>query len=247
MVSARERAISFLHQQLQWVRDFDDGHVGEAWPERDGRVAGTLGALQAVGLLDAPEATSWRRRLSVSSAEKPSATPAAREAAERLLEELLAAVTPDASSDADLRRFQGALLALRVVRAADAVWDERLRQRMGWPSDADQLEWMRGGTQEELVAVLPGPIEAVDGVRVLYALRFSDGVDLTIWRERDWTKDRHYLRDGKLVDDVGTTYRPASAGGGGRWSQFAFRTAPPSDATWLELRDVASKPIRVDL
>ena len=58
VATARERAVSFLYGELERVatRDDPDDHSEEALPEREGRLAGVLGALRAVGLLDADEA-----------------------------------------------------------------------------------------------------------------------------------------------------------------------------------------------
>jgi hypothetical protein len=91
----RDRTVAKrTHQQLEWVALFRDDYVGEAWPERDRRVAGSLGALRAVGLLADEEAEAWRARLSASGEERPVASPTARPAGEGLLEELFDAVAP---------------------------------------------------------------------------------------------------------------------------------------------------------
>jgi hypothetical protein len=84
-----------------------DDHSGEAWPDREGRVAGCLGALRAVGLIAEEEAEAWRARLLASSEERPLAQPAPREAAEELLEELSDSVAPDHEIGGELARFQG--------------------------------------------------------------------------------------------------------------------------------------------
>jgi hypothetical protein len=247
VATARERAVSFLHEQLEWVALFREDYGGEAWPERDGRVAGSLGALRAVGLLAPEEAEAWRARLSASGEERPTAPRTARQAGGGLLEELFDEVAPDDDPPVALSRFQGALEALRAVGAADAEWDERLRRRMGWPSAAEARELNAGGTQEELLAVLAGPAEAVDGVRVPYALRFSDGICFVIRREGDLDEEDDGWSEAELVDDAGTSYWAAGGGGSGEEQRLSFHTAPPSHARWVELRGVASEPIRVAL
>jgi hypothetical protein len=220
-----------------------DDYAGEAWPEREGRVAGCLGALRAVGLLAEEEAEDWRARLLGRGEERPSAPPAAHKAGEELLRALFDSVAPDGETGGELARFQGALAALRAVGAAAPEWDERLRRRMGWPSEEEVRERNAGASQEDLLAVLAGPKDAVDGVRVPYALRFSDGISLLIPEgglRDDWW-------DAELVDDLGTHYVPSGGGGGAAEMWLTFRTAPPAEASWFELRGAASEPIRVDL
>jgi hypothetical protein len=245
MATAREAAVSHLHQQLEWMAWVRDDHAGEAWPEREGRVTGCLGALRAVGLIAEEEADAWRARLLASDEELPSAPQTAGETGEELLEELFDSVAPDDETGVELARFQGALGALRTVGAGEGEWDERLRRRMGWPSEEELRERNAGGSREELLAVVGGPLAAVDGVRVPYALRFSDGISLLIrceggLRDDDWW-------DAELVDDLGTHYLASGGGGGAAEMWLSFRTAPPAEASWVELRGVASEPIRVDL
>jgi hypothetical protein len=245
VATAREAAISHLHQQLEWVAMVRDDHAGEARPEREGRVAGCLGALRAVGLLAEEEAEAWRARLLASDEERPSGPPAVREAGEELLRELFDSVAPDDETGGELGRFQGALGALRVIGVPAAEWDERLRRRMGWPSEEELRERNAGGSQEDLLAVLAGPKNPVDGVMVPYALRFSDGISILLslagdLRDNDWW-------DADLVDDLGTRYASSGGGGGATEMWLSFRTAPPVGASWVELRGVASEPIRVDL
>jgi hypothetical protein len=245
VATAREAAVSYLHQQLDWMTMVQDDDAGDAWPEREGRIAGCIGALRAVGLLAEEEAEAWRARLLASDEEPPSAPQTAGETGEELLEELFDSVAPDDETGGELGRFQGALGALRTVGAGEFDWDERLRRRMGWPSEEELRELNAGGSQEELLAVLAGPTEAADGVRVPYALRFSDGISILIRceggrRDDDWW-------DAELVDDLGTRYAPSGGGGGAAEMWLSFRTAPPPEASWVELRGVASEPIRVDL
>src|SRR3954471_14735191 len=184
METVRERALSFLHDQLRWVETFaDEIAAGAAAPERDGRVAGALGALLAAGVIDADEAQAWRARLTGAGAGGAGAGDEdVRSRGAAVLEELLDAVPADDDQGAGVQRdrFDGAVAALRAVGAADgAEWDDRLRQRLGWPSWDEELaaprELNAGGTEQELVAVLAGSAE-VGGVRILYALRFADGI-----------------------------------------------------------------------
>jgi hypothetical protein len=228
---------------MAWVRD---DHAGEAWPERDGRVAGCLGALRAVGLITEEEAEAWRARLSGPVEERPSTAPAARERAEGLLRELFEPVAPDDETGVELGRIQGALAALRAVGAASPEWEERLRRRMGGPSEEEGRERNAGGSQEDLLAVLAGPGEAIEGVRVPYALRFGDGISVLIRRDGGLRGDDDWW-DRELVDDLGTRYAPSGGGGGAAEMWLSFRTAPPAGASWVELRGLASEPIRVHL
>jgi hypothetical protein len=156
------------------------------------------------------------------------------ETGEELLEELFESVAPDDETGVELARFQGALAALRTVGAAAPEWDERLRRRMGWPSEEELRERNAGGSQEELLVVVGGPPEAVDGLRVPYALRFSDGISFLIRRGGSLHDDDWW--DAELVDDLGTRYAPSGGGGGAAEMWLSFRTAPPPEASWVELR-----------
>ncbi len=240
METPRERAQSFLCRQLGWVRAFADGDLGEDREQHDGRVAGAVGALRAVGLLDGEEAEAWKRIFHEPSRDRPEAGPEVRQRADEVLAALLDAVPESADDDAGtdtLDRFEGALGALEWVGAAGVEWDQRLRQRLGRLSAKEELARMRelnaGGTEQELVRVIAGPAEAVDGVRVLYALLFGDGVSFEIHREQPV----HELRgwDYELRDDLGTEYTPGGAGGGNGHQHVSFRTAVPDGVSWLEL------------
>jgi hypothetical protein len=247
VATARERAVSFLYGELERVATRGDDDAGEAWPERDGRVAGVLGALRAAQLRGADEAEAWRLRLSGLRVERPTPSDRIRRAADELLQELLDAVPADGGGGGDdARRFEGAMVALRVVGASSAGWYERLVRRMGWPTACETRQENTGGTQRDLRAVLPGPAEAVDGVRVICALRFDDGVSLLLRLEDGVDPFDRDPRDFELVDDVGTTYSGGGAGGA-RELRILYRTPAPADARWLELRRAGSRPIRIPL
>lgn len=193
-----------------------------------------------MGLLGADEAEAWRLRLSGLGMERPTPSDTTRRAADELLHDLLEAVPVDNGGRGDdITRFAGAMAALGVVGASSGGWYERLARRMGWPTACEARQENRGGTQRDLRAVLAGPAEAVDGVRVLYALRFEDGVSFLLELENAADRFGERRWDFELFDDVGTTY---SGGGGARFSAPA-----PADASWLELRRAGSRPIRVSL
>jgi hypothetical protein len=248
VATARELAVSFLYRELGWVATFREGHPDEAWPERDGRVAGALGALRAVGLLSADEAEAWRPRLMGAGAERPRPSDRTRRAAGELLEDLLEAVPRDDEGRGDdYRRFEGALNALQAVGTASDDWYDRLYRRMGWPTADEVSERNRGGTEKELRAVLAGPAEAVEGARVLCALRFDDGVSVLLRVEDGHDPLERHRFGFELVDDVGTRYSSSGGGGGGREMKISYSTQVPADATFLELRRAGSRPIRIPL
>jgi hypothetical protein len=247
VATARERVVSFLHTELERVATRGDDDAGAAWPEREGRVAGVLGALRAVGLLGADEAEAWRLRLSGLGMERPTPSDRTRRAADELLQELLEAVPVEGRGRGDaVRRFEGAMVALRVVGASSGGWYERLGRRMGWPTACETRQENRGGTQRDLRAVLAGPVEAVDGVWVLCALRFEDGVSLLLRLEDGVDPFEGHRWDFELVDDVGTTYS-RGGGSGTRERRMLYRTPAPADASWLELRRAGSRPVRIPL
>jgi hypothetical protein len=248
VATARERVVSFLHAELERVATRGDDDANEAWPEREGRVEGALGALRAVGLLGAEETEAWRLRLSGLGMERPTPSDRTRRAADDLLQELLEAVpVDDGGRRDDVRRFEGAMAALRAVGASCGGWYERLARRMGWPTACETRQENRGGTQRNLRAVLPGPAEAVDGVRVLCALRFDDGVSLLLRLENGVDPFEDDRWDFELFDDVGTTYSRAGGGGGAQELRILYSTPAPADATWLELRRAGSRPLRIAL
>ena len=230
------------------TRDDPDDHSEEALPEREGRLAGVLGALRAVGLLDADEAEAWRLRLTGPGVERPAPSDTTRQAADELLHELLDAVPEDnGGRGEEFMRFEGALGALQAVGAASREWYDRRARRMGWPTAAEVEELNAGGTQKDLRAVLAGPAEAVDGVRVLCALRFDDGVTVLLRLESRGDPFEDDPFDFELFDDVGTSYLSSGGGGGAREVRISYSTPAPADARWLELRREGSRPIRIPL
>jgi hypothetical protein len=249
VATARERAVSFLYAELERVATrCDDEYPGEARPEREGRVAGVLGALRAVGLLDADEAEAWRLRLAGPGVERPAPSERTREAAGELLQGLLGAVPEDDGGRGDdFIRFKGALFALQAVGAASGVWWERLARRMGWAPADEVRERNVGGTQKELRGVLAGPDDAVDGVRVVCALRFDDGVSVLLRFEDGVDPLQDDPFGFELSDDVGTTYSPKGGGGGRLDVTIWYGTPAPADAGWLELRREGARPIRIPL
>jgi hypothetical protein len=248
VATARERVVSFLHAELERVATRGDDNAEEAWPEREGRVAGVLGALRAVGLLGVDEAEAWRLRLSGRGMERPTPSGGTRRAADELLRELLEAVPVDDRGRSDeARRFEGAVAALQAVGATSGGWYERLARRMGWATACKPRQENGGGTQRDLRAVLAGPGEAVDGVRVLCALRFEDGVSLLLRLENGVDRFEGRPWDFELVDDVGTSYSLAGGGGGGQELRILYSTPAPAAASWLELRRARSRPIRIAL
>jgi hypothetical protein len=248
VATARELAVSFLYRELGWVATFREDHPDEAWPERDGRVAGALGALRAVGLLGVDEAEAWRPRLMGAGVERPVPSEATRRAAGELLLDLLDAVpSADEGRGDDFWRFEGALNALQAIGAASGDWHDRLARRMGLPITDEVSELNEGGTERDLRDVLSGPDEALDGVRVVCALRFDDGVSVLLRVEEGDDPFEDDPFDFELVDDVGTSYSSSGGGGGAREIKISYRTPVPPGAKLLELRREGSRPIRIPL
>jgi hypothetical protein len=254
VLSARERALGFLRKQAEWVAAFRRPEGTGAWSERDGRISGSLGALRAAELISEDEARNWRAWLLAGDVPRPAVSNEARAAADRLLSELLEAIPPaHAGSEPELHRFEGALGALVAVAAADGrEWDERLRTHLGWASADEEAQLTRelnaGGSMEELVAVHAGPPPSADGVRVLYMLRFADGISVHIHRADDsGFDDDDDWWDADLTDNIATSYAPGGSSGGDGEQEFEFRTPVPPEAIWIEVHGVAKAPIRVDL
>jgi hypothetical protein len=261
----RELALSFLWREaMRSHAQFQSELHGRSRPGRRDRAVradAVVGALSVVGLLEQGEVEAWTSRLSMRRAEPPPADGGLSAAAADVLEELLAEV-PVAEDwpSVPLSRFEGAVDALTRVGAADRdVWDARLTARMGWPSEdeIDELEreLNAGGTEHELIAVLAGPPDPVAGVLVLYALRFTDGISFWIHNGRDSVgrEDEAALFGGndwtqpglELRDDLGTAYSGASYAGSDEDLYVTFGTAPPDEASWVELVVSGNHAIRV--
>lgn len=217
MDTARDRALAWLYRQRE---------VGGPRPA-------AVEALRAAGVLG----------------EEPAEPPLVVDAgaAAELLEELFAAVpSDDDGMGVELNRFEGALGALVAIGAADgAAWEARLDERLG--ESAEPERGPEGGTERDLVAVLPGPSDEVDGVRLLYALRFTDGVTVVLRRPPRDDDDDFWEWDFELRDDAGTPYAECGASGGGDELRVAFEGTPPADARWIELVGAGPDTLRVPL
>lgn len=260
MLSPRERALSYLHGELdRWPPAV--GGRPDPGPADEGRITGAVNALSRVGLLSPDEAAGWSARLlAPSSTRVPEADRSLRRSGAVILSKLLDAIPTDEEiTGVEYDRFQGAVEALGDVGAVDAEeWDALLRERLGRPSAEDEFEQMRvmnaGGTEEQLLEVIAGPTEPVDGVRILYALRFEDGISLVGRREPD---DQDFdesdaeglfaFGDFWLRDDLGNDYSPASFGTGDQDFHASFGMAPPPDASYIELVLATGNAIRLAL
>ena len=109
-----------------------------------------------------------------------------------------------------------------------------------------------GGTEQELVAVVPGSDRMVDGVMVLYALRFVDGISFTLWRVAQIagnraTAPRAPAWEWELRDDLGTEYQGGGFSGSELEQHVQWRTPPPAQAGWVELVGPSGDGIRLAL
>jgi hypothetical protein len=245
VATPRELGLGLLHD-LRWSSGASPAGELGVGRDREGRIEGAVGALVAVGLLSREDGAEW----SSAFGSAPEAEPVrclVDGTAERVLGELSDAVPSSAKEDAvEYSRFRGGLHALSDLRLVDREqWDDRLRSRLGWPSVAECVaERNSGGTEWELVAVLAGPPEFVDGIRVLFALRFRDGISFVAVRSRGRGSSLHRWR---LRDDVGTDYRWGPGGASDRTQYQTCRTAPPDEAAWVELVSPPGNAIRVVL
>jgi hypothetical protein len=216
-----------------------------------------LDAIEAVGVLDGEVAAGWRTRL--ETAGRIVDTPAraeGRDGAETYLSDLLRELRPgdDERERGRFVRFEGAARLLAAAGLIDSDdWEDRLNRQMGWPPQEEQrareVELNAGGTQAELLAVLPGPDEVRGGFRLLLVLRFDDALTFLLEGESDPTTDARGLLGWSVRDDRGTRYSQAGSGGSDTEQRITFRTAPPSDAEWIELshRENADAAFRVGL
>jgi hypothetical protein len=257
------------------------GSLGSCSAAREGRVDGTVGALVSVGLLCLEEAELWRGHLFRADSEQlrservlgsmgmPSVVDAAScEEAARVLGELLDAVAVREGEEEQLARFrfQGALDALAEIGAVERDgWVARLRgcspsARVEWEAarrDAAR-PYTPTGTEQELLAVFAGSSELLEGWRVLYGLRFADGISFACWPEpgRKRREDQVPVDDREvdawdfdLRDDLGTEYGGGNAWGGEdgiygvSFPAGRLDTAP----AWVELVGPAGNAIRFSL
>src|SRR3954471_9540075 len=235
-----DRAERWLHGEREtlrhWRRDHPPGGVEEILE----RALAGVDALAAGGGVGAEQAGTWRARLCADDGPRPDVATETSARAGALLDELLAGVPSDPEWDDERHeRFAGALELLAAARAGRRRrWDERTRRHLGWPTLEEELAQTRslnaGGTEVELLAVLPGPAERRAGYRVVLVLRFADGVNVLLDREEDDAPADEWP-DWRLSDDAGTAYMPGGGGGGDGDQHVSFRSAPPPDARWLEV------------
>jgi hypothetical protein len=232
-----------------------------------GRAEGHIGALTCVGLLSLEDAQVWRAELSRAAREPAVVDAASFENAAAVLSGLLDAVGEGETWERlACARFQGALLALSELGAVDRDhWAARLLERC--PSMQEALREAEGdeacagyaaaGTEQELVGVIAGSSELLEGWRVLYGLRFEDGISFTFWRDPyvrpragpGWWHEPDPLGALDLRDGVGTAY-----GSGSEWGAWdygargvSFSTPPPEHARWVELVTEAGHTLRLSL
>jgi hypothetical protein len=236
------RADRWLHEQRRTIRDWRRDGMDDAVAESLERAHAGLEALEAAGAVSAESASRWRVILARAAAGESheAAGPELSERAERFLAGLLRTLWPDPhGDDPNVERFEAAVHMLAAVGAVDGrAWDARLREHLGWPSAeeerAEELALNAGGTEAELIAVIPGPEDVRRGYRLLLVLRFADGVSFMIDNDAEDTPDDEWP-DWELSDDVGTSYWCGSAGGSDESEHISFPTPIPAQAMWLQL------------
>jgi hypothetical protein len=243
------RADRWLHGELRAIRRWRIDPLDDGIAERLEEAHAGLEALEVAGALSAASASRWRVVLSreAGGERRVVAGPEVRGRAERFLADLLDTLRPDPEGDpANVVKFQAAVEVFSAVGAADGrEWDARLSKRLsGEEERADEL----GGTEAELIDVIPGPGEVRRGHRLLLVLRFADGVSLMVDKSTEEPSDDEWP-DWELSDDVGTSYRYSGGGGGGETEHISFRTPIPAEATWIQLtlEDQAEVSFRVSL
>lgn len=229
-----DRAEQWLFSQLETLTDDFLRANGE--DELRERALAGVAALQAAGTLDAEAARIWARRF---TEDEPA--PEADEHVRAAARDLLIRVVDDAENDPETaqRRFHPMLEVLTQAGAADYdEWDTHLRERLGWPSEEEELalerEANQGATEVELLSVHAGPVDVHDGSRLLYVQLFADGVSVAletpeIEDDDDWDGFEWWL-----TDDRGTRYEPRGGGGGGTL-HMRFSPRVPEGASWLEV------------
>jgi hypothetical protein len=243
------RADRWLHGELlairRWrSRSLDDVVAGSL----DGTRAG-LEALEVAGAVSVASASRWRAVLAreAGGERRVVAGPEVSGRAERFLADLLDALGPGLEEDvANVLRFEAAVEVFSAVGAVDGrEWYARSRERRsGEEGGAEEL----GGTEAELIDVIPGPAEVRRGHRLVLVLRFADGVSVMVDKDREEALDDDWP-GWELSDDVGTSYRLSGVGGGRETEHVSFSTPIPAEATWIQLslEDQADVSFRVSL
>jgi hypothetical protein len=226
----------WLHETLGALRD----DPGAELPEK---ARTGVEALQAAGVLDAGSAAGWLQAFKAEAngeRDRPPADPELAARADRFLASRLEPLQRDPEwDDVHVQRFEGALDLLRSVGAVDGrEWDARFRERVGWPAVEDERAQERalnaGGTEAELLAVIPGPDQVLRGHRLLLVLRFADGVSFAIDKDPEATPEIDWP-GWELTDDLGTAYRGGGFGGSSEEEHCSFRTPVPAGARRLRL------------
>jgi hypothetical protein len=242
------RADRWLHGELlairRWrIRGLDDVVAGSLEGARAG-----LEALEVAGAVSAASASRWRVVLAREAGGERRVVAGAEVSgrAERFLADLLDALGPGLEEDvANVLRFEAAVEVFSAVGAVDGrEWYARQERRSGEEGGAEEL----GGTEAELIDVIPGPGEVRRGHRLLLVLRFADGVSLMVDKGTEGKSEDEWP-EWELSDDVGTSYRYSGGGGGRETEHISFRTPIPAEATWLQLslEDQAEVSFRVSL
>jgi len=196
-----------------------------------------LAALEAAGALERAAGRFWDAAFTQEAAASPLASPPkSNEAAEAHLEQVVAGLTPSSDQDAVLRA-QAAMELYAALGVIDwPVWDARLRVALGDPTaeEEEQLtaELNTGGTEVELLEVLPGPAEVKGGFRLLFVLRFVDGVAVVLDVEGEEVPE---WPEWRLEDDVGTDFWNGGSSGSSDDVRASWRTPVPPAATRLVL------------
>jgi hypothetical protein len=243
------RADRWLHGELRAIRRRRIRSLDDGVAERLGGALAGLGALEVAGAVSAASASRWRVVLAreAGGERRVVAGPEVRGRAERFLADLLDTLPPDVEGDgAGVMRFEAAVEVFSAVGAVDGrEWDARFRERR---SGEEERAEESGGTEAELIDVMPGPGEVRRGHRLLLVLRFADGVSLMVDKDREETSDDDWP-DWELTDDMGTSYRNSGGGGGGETEYVSYRTPIPAEATWIQLslEDQAEVSFRVGL
>jgi hypothetical protein len=237
-----DRADRWLHRELSVIRSRRDDFADDAVVESLDSARAGLDALEAAGAVSAATASIWRVAL---AREATGGRPAVATAelggrARRHLAELLEALGPEPHmDDPGVVRFQAAADLFSALGAVDGRgWDARLRERTGRPSADEEHAETRalnaGGTQVELLDVIPGPADARRGHRLLLVLRFADDVSFLIDRTGTQTPDEGWP-EWELADDLGNAYDPSFAGGGSAFMHISFYAPIASRASWIQL------------